>query len=55
MKKAFFVVLMLSSSLIFAQNSINGLVSDEDNNPIPGATILVEGTNTGVVTDFDGN
>ena len=55
MKKAFLVVLMLSSSLIFAQNSINGVVSDEDNNPIPGATIVVQGTNTGVVTDFDGN
>ena len=55
MKKAFLVVLMLSSSLIFAQNSISGSVSDADNNPIPGATIIVEGTNTGVVTDFDGN
>ena len=55
MKKAFLVVLMLSSSLIFAQNSISGSVSDENNNPIPGATIVVEGTNTGVVTDFDGN
>ena len=55
MKKAFLVVLMLSSSLIFAQNSISGSVSDENNNPIPGATVVVEGTNTGVVTDFDGN
>lgn len=55
MKKAFFVVLMLSSSLIFAQDTISGSVSDADNNPIPGATIVVEGTNTGVVTDFDGN
>ena len=55
MKNAFLVVLMLSSSLIFAQNSISGSVSDENNNPIPGATIVVEGTNTGVVTDFDGN
>jgi TonB-linked SusC/RagA family outer membrane protein len=55
MKKAFLVVLMLSSSLIFAQNSISGSVSDESNNPIPGATVVVEGTNTGVVTDFDGN
>jgi len=55
MKKAFLVVLMLSSSLIFAQNSISGSVSDSNNNPIPGATIVVEGTNTGVVTDFDGN
>ena len=55
MKKAFLVVLMLSSSLIFAQNSISGSVSDESNNPIPGATIVVQGTTTGVVTDFDGN
>ena len=55
MKKAFLVVLMLSSSLIFAQNTISGSVSDESNNPIPGATIVIEGTTTGVVTDFDGN
>ena len=55
MKKAFLVVLMLSSSLIFAQNSISGSVFDESNNPIPGATVVVDGSNTGVVTDFDGN
>ena len=55
MKKAFLVVLMLSSSLIFAQDTISGSVSDESNNPIPGATIAIEGTTTGVVTDFDGN
>ena len=55
MKKAFLVVLMLSSSLIYAQNSISGSVSDESGNPIPGATVVVEGTNMGVVTDFDGN
>ena len=55
MKKAFLVVLMLSSSLIFAQNNISGSVSDESGNPVPGATVVVEGTNTGVVTDFDGN
>ena len=35
MKKAFLVVLMLSSSLIFAQDTISGSVSDADNNPIP--------------------
>ena len=55
MKKAFLVVLMLSSSLIFAQNNISGNVSDESGNPVPGATIVVVGTNNGVVTDFDGN
>ena len=55
MKKAFLVVLMLSSSLIYAQNTISGSVSDGSNNPIPGATVVIEGTTTGVVTDFDGN
>jgi TonB-linked SusC/RagA family outer membrane protein len=55
MKKAFLVVLMLTSSLIYAQNTVSGTVNDQDNNPIPGATIVVQGTNVGVVTDFDGN
>ena len=41
MKKAFLVVLMLSSSLIFAQNNISGSVSDESGNPVPGATVVV--------------
>jgi len=54
MKKAL-LVLMLSTSLVFSQGSISGSVSDENNNPIPGATITIAGTSTGVVTDFDGN
>lgn len=33
---------------------INGSVVDEDGQPSPGATVLVEGTNTGTVTDIDG-
>ena len=31
------------------------VVSAKDNLPLPGVTVLVEGTNNGVVTDFDGN
>lgn len=34
---------------------ITGVVFDENNVPLPGATIMVEGTTTGVTTDFDGN
>ncbi|MFO7824621.1 MAG: carboxypeptidase-like regulatory domain-containing protein, partial [Cyclobacterium sp.] len=34
---------------------ISGTVVDENGQPIPGATILVEGTNKGTVTDIDGN
>ena len=34
---------------------INGQVLDEFGDPITGASVLVEGTTTGTVTDFDGN
>lgn len=33
---------------------ISGKVTDERGDPIPGATILVEGTNNGTATDIDG-
>ena len=34
---------------------ISGTVSDENGVPLPGATVVVEGTSVGVSTDFDGN
>jgi TonB-linked SusC/RagA family outer membrane protein len=34
---------------------IKGTVLDEEGNPIPGATVIIEGTTTGTVTDIDGN
>lgn len=33
---------------------INGTVVDQNNSPIPGATVIVVGTNSGTVTDIDG-
>lgn len=38
---------------VYAQ-TVNGSVSSQDG-PLPGATVLVKGTTTGVSTDFDGN
>ncbi|MBD8489504.1 TonB-dependent receptor [Echinicola sp. CAU 1574] len=35
--------------------TITGTVMDENNQPIPGATVLVESTGKGTVTDLDGN
>ena len=35
--------------------NINGTVIDEDNEPIIGATITVEGTSQGTITDINGN
>lgn len=37
------------------QKTITGAVNDDDGFPLPGATVVVEGTNRGVATDFDGN
>lgn len=49
----FFTLCMVG--LGYAQSgTVSGTVSDADG-PLPGATVVVKGTNTGVTTDFDGN
>ena len=45
----------LIAPFAIAQNTINGTVVDSNNDPIPGVNIVVQGTNQGVVSDFDGN
>ena len=59
MKTKLFKFLTLSFLIMFqwsfAQKSVSGTVSDDAGVPIPGATVLVVGTNNGVTTDFDGN
>ena len=48
--------LAVSTSFAFAQSQISGKVtSSEDGSPVIGASIKVAGTNTGTVTDIDGN
>jgi len=39
----------------FSQTTISGSVVDDNSQPIPGANIIVVGTTSGNVTDFDGN
>ena len=48
-----FVFAFLFSGTIYAQQ-ISGNISDETG-PLPGATVVVQGTSTGTVADFDGN
>ena len=50
--KIFLLFFCVSS---YAQTTVNGNVSDESGQPLPGANIIVVGTTTGTVTDFDGN
>ena len=44
----------LSSISLTAQQTVTGTVTTVDG-PLPGATIVVKGTNAGTTTDFDGN
>ena len=52
-----FVILAVGlCNFAIAQNSISGKITDaEDGEPLIGANILVAGTSTGTITDFDGN
>ena len=55
-KTALFALLMFVANIVQAQNTISGSVSDADNGEaIPGANVIVIGSNTGAATDFDGN
>ena len=49
---------LLAAFVLFAHaviaQTISGTVSSEDG-PLPGATVIVKGTNNGTTTDFDGN
>ena len=38
-----------------AQSLVKGIVNDQNGEPIVGATVKVEGTNAGAITDLDGN
>ncbi|MDH3322010.1 MAG: TonB-dependent receptor [Flavobacteriaceae bacterium] len=50
-----FIVALFISFIGFAQNTITGVVTNQDKQALPGVTTLIKGTNTGTVTDFDGN
>ena len=53
--KAMFMSLLMAFQLSFAQKTVSGTVTDDNSVPLPGATVIVEGTSNGVTTDFDGN
>ena len=49
-------MMLFSFHHVIAQRTITGTVTDSENSaPLIGASILVTGSTTGTVTDFDGN
>jgi len=50
------LTLVLLGNTAFAQSKdISGVVYDESNMTLPGASVVVKGTSVGTTTDFDGN
>ncbi len=55
MKKLFFILTLIFTVSSTAQEiKVSGVVSDDSNAPLAGASVLVKGTQNGVSTDFDG-
>jgi iron complex outermembrane receptor protein len=50
-----FLLLFCSYQIFSQQITVKGKVVDENNTGLPGASILIEGTTTGTITDADGN
>ena len=48
-------MVLFSITTLTAQRTISGSISNAEEEPLIGASILVSGTTTGTVTDFDGN
>ncbi|WP_419212911.1 TonB-dependent receptor [Maribacter sp. X9] len=55
MRAILLLALMAIGTIGFSQTTISGNVVDQNNDPIPGANIVIVGKTIGTVTDFDGN
>lgn len=57
MKKLSLVLglMLFAIGSILAQRTVSGTVSDQNGDPLLGASVLIKGTSTGTITDIDGN
>lgn len=56
MKKTLLLFLILIFPFVlFAQQTVNGVVADENGEPLPGVNVSVKGTNIGIITDANGS
>jgi TonB-linked SusC/RagA family outer membrane protein len=42
------------SSFVIAQKTVSGTITGEEGEPLPGVSIIIKGTNTGLITNLDG-
>ena len=50
-----FSLLFLLAFQVHAQQRVSGTILDENEEPLPGVSVLVQGTSTGTISDIDGN
>ena len=55
LKQIQILFLLFLSLGAFAQQSVSGLITDNSGTPLPGVNVIIQGTNVGVSSDFDGN
>jgi outer membrane receptor protein involved in Fe transport len=54
MKTFLRIFILLFGVISFAQTNVTGTVNDESGMPLPGANVIVMGTSSGAISDFDG-
>ena len=54
-RKLFILIFGLWASLNAQQKTVSGQVTDQQGIPLPGVNVIVQGTQNGTQTDFDGN
>jgi len=53
--KILIILALFATTLMSAQNVLTGTVTGTDGQPIPGANVVLQDSNQGTTTDFDGN
>ena len=52
--KKFFLLLMFIPAFVIAQTQLTGVVVDKDGIPLPGVSVLIKGTQSGAVSNANG-
>ncbi|MDG5490480.1 TonB-dependent receptor [Psychroserpens sp. SPM9] len=55
MKTIFKIMMLFCCAFTFAQTTVKGKITDNNGVPLPGANIIIVGTTSGTISDFDGN
>lgn len=53
-RSVLFVLLLLANLSLIAQQTITGVVKDQEGQPMSGVTVVVQGTSVGTLTGVDG-